>query len=398
MPHVNTLSALARKGKLDGKKVFIRADLNVPFDKIGRISEDTRIRASVPGIRLALSSGAAVMVTSHLGRPDESFPGEMDSLVQVAQRLSEFLGTQVELIKNWVDGVKVEPGQVVLLENCRINVGERKNDETLARKMAALCDVYVNDAFGTVHRAEATTHGIARFAPISCAGPLLESELCALEYVFKNPKRPLIAIVGGSKISTKFSILCSLAEKVDQLIVGGGIANTFMLASGLSVGKSLAELELVDQARTVLSIMKKRGADIPVPIDVVCANSIELESQAIIKMVDQILPDEMVLDIGPLTASKFSNLLRQAGTIIWNGPLGVFELDQFSSGTSSIAQAIADSDGFSIAGGGETIAAIAKYGISEKIDYISTGGGAFLEFLKGSDLPALKILEERADY
>ncbi len=397
MPQVKTLSALARTGKLSGKRVFIRADLNVPFDQTGRISEDTRIRASVPAIRLALSSGAAVMVTSHLGRPKECFLREMDSLVQVAQRLSEFLGTQVELIKSWVDGVKVEPGQVVLLENCRINAGERKNDEVLARKMATLCDIYVNDAFGSAHRAEATTHGMARFAPISCAGPLLEAELCALEHVFHQPKRPLIAVIGGSKISTKLSILHSLADKVDKLIVGGGIANTFMLASGLFVGKSITEPELVEQARAILDLMKKRGTDIPIPIDVTCARSIESDAPAIIKEANQISSDDMILDIGPLTAAKFSDLLKQAGTIIWNGPLGIFELDQFSHGTLSIAQAIAESDGFSIAGGGETIAAIAKYGITDKVDYISTGGGAFLEFLRGKELPAVKVLEERAD-
>ncbi|UOF93868.1 MAG: phosphoglycerate kinase [Bordetella sp.] len=396
MLQVKTLSDLARKGELSGKRVFIRADLNVPFNESGQISEDTRIKASVPAIRLALSAGAAVMVTSHLGRPKECFLREADSLVQVAQRLSEFLGTQVELIKNWINGVKVEPGQVVLLENCRINNGERNNDETLSRKMASLCDVYVNDAFASSHRAEASTHGIARFAPISCAGPLLEAELIALGNIFNESRHPLIAVVGGSKVSTKLAILCSLANKVDQLIVGGGIANTFMLASGLSVGKSLVEPKLVEQAYSILSLMEKRGAEIPIPIDVICAKSIESDAISTVKQADQISEDDIILDIGPLTTMKFSKLLRQAGTIVWNGPIGVFEINQFSNGTSCIAHAIAESNGFSIAGGGETLAAIAKYGIADKINYISTGGGAFLEFLKGKELPAVKILEERA--
>lgn len=396
MTKVKTLSALAKAGELSGKRVFIRADLNVPFDDAGRISEDTRIRASVPGIRLALDAGAAVMVTSHLGRPQEGVLTDADSLVRVAQRLSELLGTQVELIKNWVDGVKVAPGQVVLLENCRVNVGEKKNDETLSRKMAALSDVYVNDAFGTAHRAEATTHGMARFAPIACAGPLLEAELLALGRALHEPKRPLVAIVGGSKVSTKLSILQSLADKVDQLVVGGGIANTFMLAAGLPIGKSLAEPDQIEQARAVIDLMKKRGAAVPIPSDVVCAKSFGANAAATTKAADQVADDDMILDIGPQTAQQLAAILKQAGTIVWNGPVGVFEFDQFANGTAVVAQAIAESDGFSIAGGGDTLAAIAKYGITDKVGYISTGGGAFLEFLEGKVLPAVAILEERA--
>lgn len=396
MTKVKTLSALAKAGELSGKRVFIRADLNVPFDDAGRISEDTRIRASVPGIRLALDAGAAVMVTSHLGRPQEGVLTDADSLVHVAQRLSELLGTQVELIKNWVDGVEVTPGQVVLLENCRVNVGEKKNDETLSRKMAALCDVYVNDAFGTAHRAEATTHGMARFAPIACAGPLLEAELLALGRALHEPKRPLVAIVGGSKVSTKLSILQSLADKVDQLVVGGGIANTFMLAAGLPIGKSLAEPDQIEQARAVIDLMKKRGAAVPIPSDVVCAKSFGANAAATTKAADHVADDDMILDIGPQTAQQLAAILKQAGTIVWNGPVGVFEFDQFANGTEVVAQAIAESDGFSIAGGGDTLAAIAKYGITDKVGYISTGGGAFLEFLEGKVLPAVAILEERA--
>ena len=396
MTKVKTLSALAKAGELSGKRVFIRADLNVPFDDAGRISEDTRIRASAPGIRLALDAGAAVMVTSHLGRPQEGVLTDADSLVRVAQRLSELLGTQVELIKNWVDGVKVVPGQVVLLENCRMNVGEKKNDETLSRKMAALCDVYVNDAFGTAHRAEATTHGMARFAPIACAGPLLQAELLALGRALHEPKRPLVAIVGGSKVSTKLSILQSLADKVDQLIVGGGIANTFMLAAGSAIGKSLAEPDQIEQARAVIDLMKKRGAAVPILSDVVCAKSFGANAAATTKAADQVADDDMILDIGPQTAQQVAAILKQAGTIVWNGPVGVFEFDQFANGTEVVAQAIAESDGFSIAGGGDTLAAIAKYGITDKVGYISTGGGAFLEFLESKVLPAVAILEERA--
>ncbi|CUI74958.1 phosphoglycerate kinase [Achromobacter xylosoxidans] len=396
MSKVNTLSALAKAGALSGKRVFIRADLNVPFDDAGRISEDTRIRASVPGIRLALDAGAAVMVTSHLGRPKEGVLTEADSLAKVGQRLSELLGMPVPLVQNWVDGVKVEPGLVVLLENCRVNVGEKKDDEALSRKMAALCDVYVNDAFGTAHRAEATTHGIARFAPVACAGPLLEAELDALGRALHEPKRPLVAIVGGSKVSTKLSILQSLADKVDQLVVGGGIANTFMLAAGLPIGKSLAEPDQVEQARAVIELMKQRGADVPIPVDVVCAKAFGADAEATVKAADDVAADDMILDIGPQTAQQLAEILKQAGTIVWNGPVGVFEFDQFANGTKVVAQAIADSEGFSIAGGGDTLAAIAKYGIGEQVGYISTGGGAFLEFLEGKTLPAVAVLQERA--
>lgn len=396
MAKVNTLSALAKAGALHGKRVFIRADLNVPFDDAGQISEDTRIRASVPGIRLALDSGAAVMVTSHLGRPKEGVLTEADSLARVGQRLSQLLGMPVQLVQNWVDGVNVNPGQVVLLENCRVNPGEKQNDEALSRKMAALCDVYVNDAFGTAHRAEATTQGIARFAPIACAGPLLEAELEALGRALHDPKRPLVAIVGGSKVSTKLSILQSLADKVDQLVVGGGIANTFMLAAGLSIGKSLAEPDQLDEARAVIELMKKRGADVPIPTDVVCAKSFAADAEATVKAADAVEADDMILDIGPQTAQRLAEILENAGTIVWNGPVGVFEFDAFANGTKVLARAIAQSSAFSIAGGGDTLAAIAKYDIAGQVGYISTGGGAFLEFLEGKSLPAVAILEARA--
>ncbi|MGE8671969.1 MAG: phosphoglycerate kinase [Achromobacter kerstersii] len=396
MSKVNTLSALAKSGALSGKRVFIRADLNVPFDDAGRISEDTRIRASVPGIRLALDAGAAVMVTSHLGRPKEGVLTEADSLAKVGQRLSELLGMPVQLVRDWVDGVQVDHGQVVLLENCRLNVGEKKDDEALAKKMAALCDVYVNDAFGTAHRAEATTHGIARFAPVACAGPLLEAELDALGRALHEPKRPLVAIVGGSKVSTKLSILQSLADKVDQLVVGGGIANTFLLAAGLPIGKSLAEPDQVDQARAVIELMKQRGAAVPIPVDVVCAKAFGADAEATVKAATDVADDDMILDIGPQTAAQLAEILKKAGTIVWNGPVGVFEFDQFANGTEVVARAIAESDGFSIAGGGDTLAAIAKYGIGEQVGYISTGGGAFLEFLEGKTLPAVAVLEARA--
>ncbi|HBL66438.1 phosphoglycerate kinase [Achromobacter sp. LC458] len=396
MSKVNTLSALAKSGALSGKRVFIRADLNVPFDDAGRISEDTRIRASVPGIRLALDAGAAVMVTSHLGRPKEGVLTDADSLAKVGQRLSELLGMPVQLVRDWVDGVQVDHGQVVLLENCRVNVGEKKDDEALAKKMAALCDVYVNDAFGTAHRAEATTHGIARFAPVACAGPLLEAELDALGRALHEPKRPLVAIVGGSKVSTKLSILQSLADKVDQLVVGGGIANTFLLAAGLPIGKSLAEPDQVEQARAVIDMMKQRGAAVPIPVDVVCAKAFGADAEATVKAATDVADDDMILDIGPQTAAQLAEILKKAGTIVWNGPVGVFEFDQFANGTEVVARAIAESDGFSIAGGGDTLAAIAKYGIGEQVGYISTGGGAFLEFLEGKTLPAVAVLEARA--
>jgi len=381
---------------LRGKRVFIRADLNVPQDDAGNITDDTRIRASVPALRHALAAGAAVMVTSHLGRPTEGEFKPGDSLAPVAQRLSELLGMPVPLKANWVDGVDVKPGQVVLLENCRVNKGEKKNDDTLARKMAALCDVYVNDAFGTAHRAEATTHGIARYAPVACAGPLMAAELDALGKALRDPKRPLVAIVAGSKVSTKLTILGELAKKVDQLIVGGGIANTFMLARGLSIGKSLAEADLVNEARNIMAIIAAKGGGVPIPIDVVCAKEFSVDAKATVKDAKEVAPDDLILDIGPKTASQLAGILGKAGTIVWNGPVGVFEFDRFGAGTKTIAQAIAGSPAFSIAGGGDTVAAIAKYGIEDKIGYISTGGGAFLEFLEGKKLPAVEILEQRA--
>ena len=396
MTTVHTLSALAQAGKLKGQRVFIRADLNVPFDDAGHITEDTRIRASVPGIRLALEAGAAVMVTSHLGRPTEGTLTQEDSLAPIAKRLSELLGMPVQLVQNWVDGVSVAPGQVVLLENCRVNKGEKKNDPELSKKMAALCDVYVNDAFGTAHRAEATTHGIAQFAPVACAGPLLQAELEALGRALLAPKRPLVAIVGGSKVSTKLSILQSLADKVDQLIVGGGIANTFMLAAGLPIGKSLAESDQVDQARAVMQKMQARGAAVPIPVDVVCAKEFSAQAKATTKSAKDVEADDLILDIGPQTSAQLAEILKNAGTIVWNGPVGVFEIEAFAQGTESVSRAIADSAGFSIAGGGDTLAAIAKFGITDKVGYISTGGGAFLEFLEGKTLPAVDILQKRA--
>ena len=382
---------------LAGKRVFIRADLNVPQDDAGNITEDTRIRRSLPGIEHALKAGAAVMVTSHLGRPAEGKLEPGDSLAPIAMRLSEMLRRPVPLLQNWVDGgFKVAPGEVVMLENCRVNKGEKKNDEALARKMAALCDVYVNDAFGTAHRAEATTHGMARFAPVACAGPLMAAELDALGRALRNPARPLVAIVAGAKVSTKLTILKSLAAKVDQLIVGGGIANTFMLAAGLPIGKSLAEPELVVEARAVMEIMKARGAQVPLPTDVITANDLSVLARANRIAVAEVKPDDKILDIGPQSAAMLAALIAKAGTIVWNGPVGVFEYDQFAGGTKAIAQAIARSNAFSIAGGGDTLAAIAKFGIADKISYISTGGGAFLEFLEGKILPAVAVLEQRA--
>lgn len=388
-----TLSDLVQKDTLRGKRVFIRSDLNVPIQN-GVITEETRIRASMPAMQMALDAGAAVMVSSHLGRPTEGTFSAQDSLLPVAKKLSELLGKPVNLISNWVDGVSVEPGQIVLLENCRFNIGEKKNDEVLSRKMAKLCDVFVNDAFGTAHRAQASTAGIAKFAPIACAGPLLAAELQALGQALENPKRPMIAIVGGSKVSTKLSILESLAHKVDELIVGGGIANTFMLASGLPIGKSLAEHDQIEQARAVIQIMQDRGVQVPIPIDVVVATSFSADAAAVVKHVSDVGPDDLILDIGPRTAEQLSSQLRKAGTIVWNGPVGVFEFDAFANGTKSIAMAIASSDGFSIAGGGDTLAAIAKFNIADQIGYISTGGGAFLEFLEGKTLPAVAALQD----
>ncbi|HXH02585.1 MAG TPA: phosphoglycerate kinase [Candidatus Competibacteraceae bacterium] len=380
---------------LAGKRVFIRADLNVPL-KDGRITEDTRIRASLPAVQQALAAGAAVLLTSHLGRPEEGVYSEENSLKPVAERLSELLGQPVRLVRDWLDGVEVAPGEVVLLENCRFNKGEKKNDDTLAQKMARLCDVYINDAFGTAHRAEATTHGIAKYAPVAAAGPLLAAELEALGKALAHPARPLVAIVAGAKVSTKLTILKSLAQKVDNLIVGGGIANTFMLAAGLPVGKSLVEAELVDEARAIIEMMQARGASVPIPVDVVVAKAFAADAPATVKDVRDVAADDMILDIGPQSAAQLAAALQQAGTIVWNGPVGVFEFDQFGKGTETLARAIAASNAFSIAGGGDTLAAIAKYGIADQIGYISTGGGAFLEFLEGKKLPAVAILEERA--
>jgi phosphoglycerate kinase len=392
----NRLSDLIARNQLQGKRVFIRADLNVPQDDAGNITEDTRIRASVPAIRQTLQAGAAVMVTSHLGRPTEGEFKPEDSLAPIARRLSELLGQPVELKQNWVDGVDVAPGQVVLLENCRVNKGEKKNSDELARKMAQLCDVYVNDAFGTAHRAEATTHGIAKFSPVACAGPLLAAELDALGKALGQPARPLVAIVAGSKVSTKLTILKTLADKVDNLIVGGGIANTFMLAAGLKIGKSLAEADLVNDAKAIIDLMAKRGASVPIPVDVVCAKEFSASAAATVKDVKDVTDDDLILDIGPKTAAMLAQQIAHAGTIVWNGPVGVFEFDQFGQGTKTLALAIADSKAFSIAGGGDTLAAIAKYDIADRIGYISTGGGAFLEFLEGKTLPAVAVLQERA--
>ncbi|OYU32540.1 MAG: phosphoglycerate kinase [Comamonadaceae bacterium PBBC2] len=394
--NVIRFSDLCASGKAAGQRVFIRADLNVPQADDGSITEDTRVRASVPCIQMALAAGAAVMVTSHLGRPTEGEFKAEDSLAPVAKRLGELLGREVPLVANWVDGVTVAPGQVVLLENCRVNKGEKKNNEELARKMAQLCDIYVNDAFGTAHRAEGTTYGIAQFAPIACAGPLLAAEIDAISKALANPKRPLAAIVAGSKVSTKLTILKSLAQNVDQLIVGGGIANTFMLAAGLNIGKSLAEADLVGEAQAVIEAMKARGAEVPIPTDVVTAKAFAADAPATVKKATEVADDDMILDIGPETAAKLAEQLKAAGTIVWNGPVGVFEFDQFANGTKVIAQAIAESSAFSIAGGGDTLAAIAKYGIEKQVGYISTGGGAFLEILEGKTLPAFEILAKRA--
>jgi len=394
--NVIRFSDLCANGSAKGKRVFIRADLNVPQDDDGHITEDTRIRASVPAIRMALEAGAAVMVTSHLGRPTEGEFKPEDSLAPVAERLSELLGRRVPLVANWVDGVAVEPGQVVLLENCRVNKGEKKNNEELARKMAALCDIFVHDAFGTAHRAEGTTYGIAQFAPVACAGPLLGAEIDAITKAIEAPNRPLVAIVAGSKVSTKLTILESLSKNVDQLIVGGGIANTFMLAAGLNIGKSLAEHELVGEAKAVMDAMKARGADVPIPTDVVVAKEFGANAPATVKKATDVADDDLILDIGPETAATLAAKLKAAGTIVWNGPVGVFEFDQFAKGTEAIARAIAESPAFSIAGGGDTVAAIAKFGIEKDVSYITTGGGAFLEVLEGKTLPAFEILSKRA--
>ncbi len=390
-------SDLCAQGLVTGRRVFIRADLNVPQDDAGNITEDTRIRASIPCIQMALDAGAAVMVTSHLGRPTEGAFKPEDSLAPVARRLGELMGRDVLLLAGWVDGVDVQPGALVLLENCRVNKGEKKNEEALARKMAALCDIFVHDAFGTAHRAEASTYGIAQFAKTACAGPLLAAEMDAISKALANPKRPLVAIVAGSKVSTKLTILKALAGKVDQLIVGGGIANTFMLANGLPIGKSLAERELLDEARAVMDAMKARGAEVPIPTDVVTATTFSADAAATVKAATDVADDDLILDIGPQTAKQLAAQLMAAGTIVWNGPVGVFEFDAFEGGTKAIAEAIAASSAFSIAGGGDTLAAIAKYGIDKEVGYISTGGGAFLEVLEGKTLPAFEILQQRAE-
>ena len=394
--HILRFSDLCAQGQARGQRVFIRADLNVPQDDAGRITEDTRIRASVPCIQMALEAGAAVMVTSHLGRPTEGEFKPEDSLAPVAQRLSELLGREVLLVADWVDGVQVQPGQVVLLENCRLNKGEKKNDPELAKKMAQLCDIYVNDAFGTAHRAEGTTYGIAEYAKVACAGPLLAAEIDAIQTALAHPKRPLVAIVAGSKVSTKLTILQSLSKNVDGLVVGGGIANTFMLAAGLPIGKSLAEPDLVNEAKAVIAAMAARGAEVPIPTDVVVAKAFAADAPATVKKASEVAEDDLILDIGPETAAQLAAQLKAAGTIVWNGPVGVFEFDQFAGGTKAIAQAIAESSAFSIAGGGDTLAAIAKYGIEKDVGYISTGGGAFLEVLEGKTLPAIEILQKRA--
>jgi phosphoglycerate kinase len=390
------LEDLVKQGRVADKRVFIRADMNVPQDDAGNITEDTRIRASVPAIEMALKGGAAVMVTSHLGRPTEGEFRPEDSLAPVAKRLGEIMGRDVPLVSNWVDGVTVSPGQVVMLENCRLNKGEKKNDEGLSRKMAALCDVYVHDAFGTAHRAEGTTYGMAQFAPVACAGPLLAAEIDAISKALASPKRPLLAIVAGSKVSTKLTILEALSAKVDGLIVGGGIANTFMLAAGLKIGKSLAEADLVPAAKAVIEAMKARGAAVPIPVDVVVAKTFAADAPATVKAATDVADDDLILDIGPKTAAILAAQLKAAGTVVWNGPVGVFEFDAFAHGTETIARAIAESNAFSIAGGGDTLAAIAKYGIEKDVSYISTGGGAFLEVLEGKTLPAFEVLTRRA--
>jgi len=375
---------------VSAKRVFIRADLNVPQDEYGAITDDTRIRAALPGIRYALAGGAAVMVTSHLGRPTEGEFKAEDSLAPIAARLAELLDRPVPLVQNWVDGVSIAPGDIVLLENCRMNRGEKKSDDTLAQKLARLCDIWVHDAFGTAHRAEATTYGMGKFAPVACAGPCLAAELEALTLALAKPAHPLVAIVAGSKVSTKLTVLESLADKVDQLIVGGGIANTFLLAAGKPIGKSLAEPDLVEAARRVMQKVR-----VPLPAEVVCAKEFSATAMATVKSVDDVAVDDMILDIGPLAAQELSKIVAQAGTIVWNGPVGVFEIEQFSGGTKTLAHAITDSKAFSLAGGGDTIAAIHKFGT--QVSYISTAGGAFLEFLEGKKLPAVEILEQRAN-
>ncbi len=379
---------------LRGKRVLIRVDFNVPIQD-GKIVDDTRIRAALPGIREALAQRACLMLVSHLGRPAEGEFSEKDSLAPIARHLSALLGEDVPLKRGWLEGVSVEPGRAVMLENCRFNKGEKEDDHALAKQMAALCDVYVNDAFGAAHRAEATTHGIAKYAPVACAGPLMTAEIEALSRALERPARPLVAIVAGAKVSTKLAVLGALAEKVDRLIPGGGIANTFMLAAGMKVGKSLAEPELADEAKNIAASLRSKGSEVPLPVDVVCAKEVSVTARAVIRSAAEIGDDDMILDIGPRTAAAFASRLSEAGTIVWNGPLGVYEFDQFGQGTKAIAEAIAGSGAYSLAGGGETLAAIAKYGVADRISYVSTGGGAFLEFLEGKKLPAIEVLEQR---
>lgn len=379
---------------LSGKRVLIRQDLNVPIEN-GRITSEQRITASLPTLKRALEQGAAVMVTSHLGRPKEGVWSEADSLAPVAARLSELLGREVPLVRDWVDGVDVQPGQLVLLENCRMNVGEGKDDEALSKKYAALCDVFVMDAFGTAHRAQASTHGVIRFAPVAAGGPLLMAELDALAKALDAPAKPLLAIVAGSKVSTKLELLANLVGKVDQLIVGGGIANTFIAAAGYNVGKSLYEPDLLDTAKKIVADAKARGADIPLPVDVVTAKQFLPDAVAEVKAVDAVAEDDLILDIGPQTAAQYAQLIEKAGTVVWNGPVGVFEFEAFSKGTEALARAIASSPAFSIAGGGDTLAAVDKFDIAQQVSYISTGGGAFLEFLEGKTLPAVAALDAR---
>lgn len=380
---------------LAGKRVLIRQDLNVPV-KNGQVTSDIRIQASVPTIQQALAKGAAVIVMSHLGRPEEGKYDEESSLKPVAERLSSLLGKPIRLEKDWLDGIAIQPGEVVLCENVRFNVGEKKNNDDLGKKMATLCDVFVMDAFGTAHRAEASTHSVAKFAPIACAGPLLGNELDALGKALETPTKPLVAIVGGSKVSTKLTVLKSLSEKVDQLIVGGGIANTFIAAMGFPVGKSLYEPDLIEEAKRLIAAAKSAGSDIPIPTDVVCAKEFSENAAATVKQVADVEADDLILDIGPDTAKHYADILKSAGTIVWNGPVGVFEIDQFGEGTKTLSMAIAESPAFSIAGGGDTLAAIDKYGIEDKVSYTSTGGGAFLEFLEGKELPAVAILQSRS--
>lgn len=397
---VKTLAQLVEDGCLAGKRVMIRSDLNAPHDEAGNITNETRLVASVPAIRMALDAGAAVMVVSHRGRPTEGVVTEADSLAAIARRMGELLERPMPLIENWVDGgFEVRPGEVVMLQNCRCNVGEKKCDEMLSKKYAALCDVFVHDAFGTAHRAQASTVGVARYAPVVCAGPLMAAEIDALTRAVENAKHPLAAIVGGSKVSTKLTILSNLAEKVDQLIVGGGILNTFLLAAGKPIGKSLAEPELVDECRRVLAILEKKGSTLPMPVDVVVAKAFAEDAEHRVADVDDVREDEMILDVGPKTAAMLGEILRTAGTIVWNGPVGVFEMTPYAEGTRVMAEAIAaatDAGAFSIAGGGDTVAAVGKFGVEKRISYISTGGGAFLEFLEGKTLPAVAVLEERA--